>query len=111
MSKSHHQTFLALYLNGEVLADDIDDFIDSWHEGSSAQEIYQFLGMSLEEYSLWIRNPEVLPLIARSRLENEPLDVTIERALEEQPMAAGSSDAAKIQRLRRWLESNGKLII
>ena len=41
-------TFLERYLNGEVLADDIDDFIDRWHENPEGREIYEFLGMSNE---------------------------------------------------------------
>jgi hypothetical protein len=109
MSSNHHKTFLDRYLNGEVLADDIDDFIDRWHAGPSDQELHDFLGLSREEYSLWLRNPEALPHIARSRREGVPLDVIVERALGEQPMAARSSDAAKIKRLKHWLEMNGKL--
>jgi len=59
--------FMDLYLRGEVRADDIDDFIDSWHENSGAQELFEYLGMTKEEYALWLRDPEMLPAIARAR--------------------------------------------
>jgi hypothetical protein len=105
----HHTTFLAQYLNGEVLAEDIDDFVDAWHENPEGMKIYELLGMSKKEYSLWLNNPETLPQIARARRTGVPLDVTLRAALEDLPIAARSADAIKIKRLMRWLERSGKI--
>lgn len=109
---NHNQeapTFLNQYLNGEVLAKEIDDFIDVWHEDPHAQEIYEFLGMTEEEYSLWLRDPDMLPHIARARREGLPLAVVVRTSLESLPIAARAADAAKVRRLIKWLESTGKL--
>jgi hypothetical protein len=38
--------------NGECLPEDIDDFIDEWHDGDFEEELHEFLGMSWKEYSL-----------------------------------------------------------
>ncbi|MBV8362431.1 MAG: hypothetical protein JO189_31535 [Deltaproteobacteria bacterium] len=63
------QTFVERYVNGEVCADDVDDYIDAWHAHPNHQELHEFLGMSKEEYAAWLRDPEVLAEIARARRE------------------------------------------
>jgi hypothetical protein len=100
--------FLERYLNGEVLAEDIDDFIDLWHENPEGREIYEFLGMSEQEYSLWVRDPDTLPQIARSRRTRLPLEAVFRATLEEFPIAARSANATKVDRLMRWLQRAGK---
>lgn len=111
MSSGTHEspTFLDLYLNGEVLGDEIDDFIDTWHANPGGKEIYEFLGMSKEEYSLWLRDPDTLPHIARARRAGLPLAVVLRTTLEEFPIAARSASATKIDRLRSWLRHIGKI--
>jgi hypothetical protein len=34
--------------------DELDDAIDTWHENSGEETLYEFLGMTLEEYKLWL---------------------------------------------------------
>jgi len=72
MSKKQ-QRFLDLYLEGHLSADDINDSIDAWHAGSGEQPIYDFLGMTEEEYARWLRDPDALLQIARARKEAQPL--------------------------------------
>jgi hypothetical protein len=102
-------TFVDQYLNGEVLAEDIDDFIDIWHENPAGEEIYEFLGMSQKEYSLWARDPDTPPEIARARRTGLPLEVVLRTTLEEIPTAARSANAIKIDRLMRWLKQIEKI--
>jgi hypothetical protein len=102
-------TFLNRYLNGEVLAEDIDEYIDFWHEHPAGRQIYEFLGMTKKEYSLWLRDPDSLPHIARARRAGLPLEVALRNALEEFPVAARSANAAKIRRLMRWLQETGRI--
>lgn len=56
-------TFIEKCLNGDVLCDDIDDYIDIWHESDSEDELFEFLGMTREEYALWVKDPDALPQI------------------------------------------------
>lgn len=70
-------TFLERYLNGEVLAEEIDDYVDRWHTASSKQQIYDFLGLSRDEYALWVRHRDLLPQIALARREQRPLTSVI----------------------------------
>jgi hypothetical protein len=108
MSRERRKTFLELYMNGEVLAEEIDDYVDKWHDDSGDQPIYEFLGMSKQEYSLWLRDPDVLPHIVRARREKKPLYKIISAATEDMPIAARSDNAMKIQRLKQWLAREGK---
>jgi hypothetical protein len=101
-------TFLEHYLNGKAVAEDIDDFIDVWHENLKQMEIYEFLGMTKEEYSLWLRDPDTLPQIARARRLGLPLVKVVSIALKELPTAARSAEKEKVRRLRRWLEQAEK---
>ena len=40
------------------LQDEIDDFVEKWHEDENAtQELHEYLGMSWEEYSVWAAKP------------------------------------------------------
>jgi hypothetical protein len=61
--------FFKQYLNGQALPEDIDDYVDRWHSNPGSQQIYEFLGMSEDEYSLWLRDLDMLPHIARARRE------------------------------------------
>jgi len=44
LTKRKATSFMDLYLKGEVLADDIDDFVDEWHENRGKDDIFEFLG-------------------------------------------------------------------
>ena len=103
------RSFLDLYLNGEALAEEIDDFVDRWHSNPGQSEIYDFLGMSKQEYSLWLRDPDSLPHIARARRSNLPLRVVVEMEVNGLPLAARGADAPKVKRLLQWLERQGKI--
>ena len=38
-----------------VPKDEIDDFVEKWHEDeNTTQELHEYLGMSWEEYSAWV---------------------------------------------------------
>jgi hypothetical protein len=71
MSKKQ-QRFLDRYLEGQVSAENINESIDAWHAGSGREPIFDFLGMTEEEYSRWLRDPDQLSQIARARKEAPP---------------------------------------
>ena len=104
-----HRTFIELYMNGAVLAEDIDEFVDAWHQNPGRKEIYEYLGMTRQEYSMWLRDPDILPHIARARRENLDLTTVPHRSIEDMPIAARSSDQVKVKRFMQWLEQQGKI--
>lgn len=53
-------TFRDLFVSGRLSAEAIDDYIDSWHQGESEQSLPSYLGMTPEQYALWINDPDYL---------------------------------------------------
>lgn len=63
------KTFLDLVLAGDARQDDIDDFVDRWHDGDASCSLAAFLGMSDDEYALWVEKPSSLSLILQAHAE------------------------------------------
>lgn len=75
-SNASNPTFFELYSCGKALAEEIDDFIDRWHEemtGKSGKQlipIHKFLGLTEDEYAVWVQDPGILPMILNARNEH-----------------------------------------
>ena len=65
--------FVDLCLRGDVSADRIDDFVDLWHDGDSEVPLAEFLGLSDEEYALWVERPKSLSTILSTRKAGLPV--------------------------------------
>jgi hypothetical protein len=106
-------SFFDLYSQGHALADEIDDFIDQWHEGADSatrsMPLHEYLGLTREEYEIWVLNPDVLPHVLIARREARPLPELVNQYLDELPVAARASDDATITALRRWLAMRLKM--
>lgn len=72
---------MELVLAGEALADEIDDYIDQWHDSADTNEttLAQWLGMTEREYGLWVERPHALRAILHARHFNVPLDDALKR--------------------------------
>ncbi len=66
--------FVDRCLRGEVLVDDIDDYVDLWHEGGEDVSLHDFLGFTPEEYALWVERPDSIKFILNARQRGRPLD-------------------------------------
>ena len=56
---NHNPTnFIECCLAGQALAEDIYSFIDQWHESNATVGVAQYLGMTADEYALWLEKPE-----------------------------------------------------
>ncbi len=98
--------FIEKCLKGQVLPDDIDDFIDSWHEEDSDQPLHRYLGMTRSEYSLWVADPDVLPYIVNAHHFGKDVSELLDE-VEALPLAARSDGPDKALKLRRWIKSEG----
>lgn len=98
--------FIEKCLEGLVLPDDIDDFIDSWHNQDGDESLHHFLGMSKREYSLWVADPDVLPHIINAHHFGKDVSVLLEEAYT-LPLAARSDSPVKALKLMHWLKSEG----
>jgi hypothetical protein len=62
------KSFVELCVHGKASPDEIDDFVEQWHnhpEGS----LHDYLGMKKSEYALWVKNPDALAGIIKARRE------------------------------------------
>lgn len=101
-------SFLDLYQRGEVCPDDIDDFVDRWQDNRESWardlELHEYLGMTHEEYQVWLCDPLSLPAILLARRSGRPLvDVMAERY--DALLAANRpTDATILYALGNWLK-------
>jgi hypothetical protein len=96
---SEQPSFLDRLLAGMGHAAEIDDDVEKWHEGDHAGELHDYLGMTAEEYSLWLVNPEMLTVICAARKKRQPLV----QAVAENIAQLRSNAGAKRSRLDAWL--------
>src|SRR4051794_32934853 len=95
-------TFVDLCLRGEALAEEIDGYVDAWHEGGTGQPIYDFLGMTREEYSLWVERPDSLTMILEARKRGGWISDYHDEA--DFRRAARSGSSGDIEGLVEWLK-------
>lgn len=102
-------SFMVLALRGEVLSDEIEDFVETWHGSESNAELHDFLGMSFEEYSLWASDPNTIDVILSARHRGRPLTEAVNDNLRVQErIAARTDEAGKLAVLSRWIAAQRK---
>jgi hypothetical protein len=103
--------FLLRVLAGTAVAQDVDDFVDQWHddpEGSA--DLAEYLGMTADEYALWVEKPEALRYILASRkLRAKPLRGSRQFAGIAAAAAARAGSDTDAQAVLRWLRRTGRL--
>ena len=106
---SDPNTFMKLALNGDILPEEIDEFVTMWHQSQSEDEIHDFLGLTFEEYSLWVSSPSMISLIVSARRNRRPISEAVNDNVEQfNRIAARSDKPENIAVLRRWLENRKK---
>lgn len=110
MSNSASQDFITLCLSGKALITDIEDFVDCWHSGKYGKdkELHEFLGMTMEEYGLWVEDSSVLPFIFDARKSGMSIGDTLDEYYH-MPMAARASNAREAEMLIEWLKKTKRL--
>ena len=72
---SNELTFIEGVLSGDYLINEIDDFVDEWHDSDGDKSLSEFLGMTEEEYKLWVtKGDSSLKAIIFSRVNQISLD-------------------------------------
>ena len=59
--------FIDMCRTGDAQPEDIDDFIDAWHDYPGSIPLYTFLGMTKDEYSTWVEDATSLLEILKTR--------------------------------------------
>ncbi len=66
-------TFVAKCLGGDCVSEEIDSYVDRWHDGDSEQSLAAFLGFTPEEYAVWVEIPQSLEWILEARRTGTPI--------------------------------------
>ncbi len=79
------KTFIDLCISGEASPEDIHAFIREWHESDSAEPLEKYLGMSFEDYALWVKDSKLLKYIISAHKNNVPLSSVLPKAKPARP--------------------------
>ena len=71
------KSFVQSCLSGEARPDEIDHFVDQWHESNAACSLAEYLGFSDEEYAEWVETPERLSVILFAHKHHVPFQETL----------------------------------
>jgi hypothetical protein len=108
MSKA--ETFIDRCLRGTALPDQIDQYVEKWHDGEIGQdvELRELLGMDRHEYAIWMRDANAIYGIVAAKRNKRPIEDYTDDYFS-MPLAAraGSTDDAK--KLTDWLRKIGKI--
>jgi len=93
---------------GDVLMEEIEDFVDQWHEEEGDVPLNVYLGMTKLEYKLWVADSAVLPYVVTAHKTHQKVGKLIE-SIEELPLAARAASPQSATRLYKWLTKEGLL--
>ena len=69
------RSFIEGCLYGATDLDELDDYVDFWHENDTGNTLREFLGMSQFEYAEWVKlGNVVIQDILRCRKDKIPYD-------------------------------------
>lgn len=65
-------TFVSDYLMNKVVIEDVDSYVDAWHNGEAGDiTLRRYLGLTKHEYSLFLQDADALYKILNDRKSNE----------------------------------------
>jgi hypothetical protein len=105
-------TFLDDVLRGRATVDEIDDYIDRWHDApgdseAASMKLHEFLGMTWDEYRLWGEKPSSLRFTIAARRHQMPVDQVLRANLV--GAAARSGDESDAEDVLQWLKDHGRI--
>ena len=105
-----NKSFVEQCINGNASLDEIDDYIDAWHDSDSDTEIelHEYLGMTWEEYSSWAVKPKFLAWIINARRKG--IELNEKNSIQtSQSLAARSNNKKESLEAIKWLKEIGKI--
>lgn len=102
-------TYVDACLTGNALLDEIDDWVDEWHDDSAgSRSLDEFLGFTEEEGKLWAEKPSALRFIIAAHRSDVPVtELMVSR--DEFALAARADDQEKASEVLAWLRTTGRI--
>jgi hypothetical protein len=99
-------TFFDLYSEERATADQADDFVGAWHESGNEEtrSLSEYLGMSDQEYDVWLMTPRALPVIVAARRTGRPLRELVAPFYDKLRAANDPKDAPVLHTMGYWLK-------
>ena len=104
---SEQITFIERCLAGATRPEDIEEWVGAWHDSKDDRSLAGFLGMTDEEYAVWVEQPDSLLFILHAHRFN----LSLRDALSKRSgvrLAARASRGARDE-LIAWLKQTGRL--
>lgn len=103
------RSFFDLFSDGQVRAADIDDFIEAWHDSGDAEDrpLAAFLGMTNDEYAVWLMDGHALPALARARQAGQPLETVVAERVRQMRATGDPVYRAALFAMGHWLVARG----
>lgn len=87
----------------------IDDEIDAWHEANTTTPLHEWLGLTPDEYELYVEKPASIRLILAARDHNRSLKELVAAREVTSLSARRGASSADVAELRKWLKATGRL--
>lgn len=101
-------TFMDALLAGDALPQDVDDWVDAWHDsGDETGALHEYLGMNWEEYQLFVERPESLRFTLAARRAHQPLRNVL-ASVRAAGAAARTAEAEQAESVLKWLIATGR---
>jgi hypothetical protein len=101
--------FFDLFMDDQATRDDIDDFIDAWPDSGNNEQrpLHEFLGLTEEEYAVWMMDRRTLPEFALARPGGPSIESLITDRVRR--MCAGNDplDRTALFSLGHWRNTRG----
>lgn len=91
-------------INADALLEQIDDYVEQWHETDTELSVYDYLGMTEEEYFLWVEADFYLKYIINAHERNMNINDVLK---EEYTLAARSATPEEAKAIYIWLKEKG----
>ena len=98
--------FINDVINADAILEQIDDYVEKWHETDTNSSIYEYLGMTEEEYFLWVENDFYLKYIVTAHEQNKSISDLLEEVYTDK-LVARSSTPEEAKQIYNWLVEKG----
>ena len=107
---SRKRSIVERFLSGEECdLTRIDDEIDAWHEADTTVPLHEWLGLTPDEYQLYVEKPASIRIILAARRHKRSLKELLSAKDSTSLIAARGASAAEVTELRKWLKATGRL--
>lgn len=111
--KDSDTTFVGACLAGAALEDDIDTWVAEWHDAAEDSalahlELNEHLGMTPNEYALWVEQPSALRFVIAAHMRQRPVDELL-TSRDDYALAARAASPDDALTVLRWLVQTGRV--